>query len=62
MHEKLGQAIRERRKQLGLSQLTVAFKSGVNPCIVSRIECGYNARLDSVLAILQVLELELTFK
>jgi predicted transcriptional regulator len=55
----IGQAIRERRKQLGYSQVRLAERVGIAHAIVSRIENGYNCRLSTLLPILQTLELEL---
>lgn len=57
----IGQKIRERRKMFGFSQEHVADKAGINTCLVSYIENGRNCRLNTLLLILQVLELELTF-
>ena len=38
--EALGQAIRERRKELGLSQEALSFKAGYHVTYVSQIERG----------------------
>lgn len=56
----IGNAIRERRKQLGYSQVSLAERVGVDPGIICRIENGYNSRLSTLLPILQTLELEIT--
>jgi transcriptional regulator with XRE-family HTH domain len=56
----IGQAIRERRKQLKYSQVNLADRVGVDPCIISYIENGRNFRISTLIPILQVLELELT--
>lgn len=55
----IGKSIRERRQQLGYSQARLAERVGIDTCIVSRIENGYNCRLSTLLPILQTLELEL---
>ena len=55
----VGNAIRERRKQLGYSQARLAERVGIDTYIVSRIENGYNCRLSTLLPVLQTLELEL---
>lgn len=55
----VGKAIRERRKQLGYSQERLAHRVGIDKGIVSRIENGYNCKLNTLLDVLQALELEL---
>lgn len=46
----------------GMSQWDLADRAGYKADIISRIERGKNCRLNTLLDILQVLELELEFK
>jgi HTH-type transcriptional regulator/antitoxin HipB len=55
----LGNAIREKRRKLGFSQDRFAAKIGVRQATVSDIENAGAARLDTLLRILAVLDLEL---
>ena len=54
----LGNSIRERRRRLGLSQEQVALKVGVRQKTISDIETSGTARLDTLLRVLGVLDLE----
>ena len=54
----LGNSIRERRRKLGLSQEQVALKVGVRQKTISDIETAGTARLDTLLRVLGVLDLE----
>lgn len=57
----LGEAIRQRRKALGLTQTDAALSCGVGLRFLSELERGKpSVRLDKVLRILQGLGLELT--
>jgi HTH-type transcriptional regulator / antitoxin HipB len=59
----LGDAVRTRRRALGLKQVTVALQSGLSAESLSRFEHGHAAEFGSrkLLAILAVLGLELQF-
>ncbi len=54
--------IRERRRKLGLSQVQLAAKIGVRQRTLSDIENARSARLDTLLRILAVLDLELVVR
>jgi HTH-type transcriptional regulator/antitoxin HipB len=54
-----GNAIRRRRRALGLTQGAVALRSGLRQATVSRIEAGKDdVRLSSIFSVLMVLDLE----
>lgn len=56
----VGEAIRNRRRALGIDQETVASLAGVSRKLVSEVERGKpTVRLDGVLRILDVLGLRL---
>ncbi len=55
----LSNTIRARRRKLGLSQEQLATKIGVRQGTLSDIENARSARLDTLLRILAVLDLEL---
>jgi HTH-type transcriptional regulator/antitoxin HipB len=55
----LANSIRVRRRKLGLSQEQLAAKIGVRQRTLSDIENARSARLDTLLRILAVLDLEL---
>jgi HTH-type transcriptional regulator/antitoxin HipB len=55
----LANAIRVRRRKLGLSQDQLAAKIGVRQGTLSDIENARSARLDTLLRIFAVLDLEL---
>jgi len=55
----LGNSIREARRKLGLSQEQLAAKVGVRQRTVSDIEGTGTARVDTLLRVLGVLDLEL---
>jgi HTH-type transcriptional regulator / antitoxin HipB len=59
----LGEAVRARRKALGLKQSTVALQAGLSAESLSRFEHGHTAEFGSrkLLAVLAVLGLELQF-
>ncbi|MBL8567944.1 MAG: helix-turn-helix domain-containing protein [Phreatobacter sp.] len=58
--QQLGNAIRRARKQLALNQAELGQRSGLRQATVSLIEAGHPAaRLDTVLALLAALDLEL---
>jgi HTH-type transcriptional regulator/antitoxin HipB len=58
----LANCIRERRRKLGLSQVQLAAKIGVRQRTLSDIENARSARLDTLLRILAVLDLELVVR
>jgi HTH-type transcriptional regulator/antitoxin HipB len=58
----LGNAIRERRRKLGMSQEQFAAKVGVRQKTVSDIETAGTARLDTLLRALGALDLELVVR
>lgn len=56
----LGEAIRRRRRQLGLGQIEVCDLAGVGPAFLYQLEHDKpTVRLDKLLAVLRVLGLEL---
>lgn len=58
--EGIGSAIRERRKQLGLTQQTLALYSGVSAKFIVELESDKpTVRLDKVFQVLDVLGYEL---
>lgn len=59
----LGEAIRIRRKELGLLQVDLAMQSGITPATLSAIENGKdNARIGLVMQICRDLGLHLDVK
>lgn len=58
----LANSIRVRRRKLGLSQEELAQKIGVRQRTLSDIENAKSARLDTLLRILAVLDLELVVR
>jgi HTH-type transcriptional regulator/antitoxin HipB len=58
----LANSIRVRRRKLGLSQEQLAAKVGVRQGTLSDIENARSARLDTLLRILAVLDLELVVR
>jgi HTH-type transcriptional regulator/antitoxin HipB len=58
----LANYIREKRRKLGLSQVQLAAKIGVRQRTLSDIENAKSARLDTLLRILAVLDLELVVR
>lgn len=56
----LGQAIRERRKEFGLTQEQLANASGLTRKTVSEIEASGEGRVASVLRLMEMLCLKLT--
>ena len=58
--ESLGVAVRDRRKALGINQAELAALSGVGLAFLYELEHGKpTVRIDKVLAVLEVLGLEL---
>jgi HTH-type transcriptional regulator/antitoxin HipB len=58
----LGNSIRERRRELGLTQEQLAAKAGVRQRTISDIERSAAARFDTVLRALAALDLELVVR
>jgi HTH-type transcriptional regulator / antitoxin HipB len=58
----LGNHIRQRRRELGLTQEKLAAKVGVRQRTVSDIETSAAARFDTVLRTLAALDLELVIR
>ncbi|MGA7859700.1 MAG: helix-turn-helix domain-containing protein [Terracidiphilus sp.] len=55
----LGNSIRERRRELGLTQEQLAEKVGVRQRTISDVESAGTARVDTLLRMLVALDLEL---
>jgi len=55
----LGNSIRERRRQLGLTQEQLAEKVGVRQRTISDVESAGTARVDTLLRMFVALDLEL---
>lgn len=58
----LGNYIRQRRRELGLTQEALAAKVGVRQRTVSDIETSAKARVDTVLRTLAALDLEFVIR
>ena len=58
----LGNSIRQRRRELGLTQDQLAAKAGVRQRTISDIERSAAARFDTVLRVLAALDLELVIR
>lgn len=58
----LGNSIRQRRRQLGLTQDKLAGKIGMRQRTVSDLESSAAARVDTVLRTLAALDLELVIR
>ena len=58
----LGSSIRQRRRQLGLTQNQLAAKIGVRQKTVSDIETSAAARIETLLKALAALDLELVMR
>lgn len=60
---RFGEALRQRRRSLGLTQLEVCDLAGVGPAFLYELEHGKpTVRLDKVLAVLEVLGLGLELR
>ena len=58
--EQIGNAIRRARKKAGMSQSELGEKTGLRQGTISQIEKGHSAaKLETILAILSALNLEL---
>lgn len=61
--KQLGQALRNRRRSLGLSQIQVCDLAGVGPAFLYELEHGKpTVRLDKVMAVLEVLGMGLQLR
>lgn len=58
----LGNYIRQRRRELGLTQEKLAVKVGIRQRTISDVETSAAARVDTVLRTLAVLDLELVIR
>jgi HTH-type transcriptional regulator / antitoxin HipB len=58
----LGNCIRQRRRDLGLTQEKLAVKVGVRQRTISDVETSAAARVDTVLRMLAALDLELVIR
>jgi HTH-type transcriptional regulator/antitoxin HipB len=57
--KQIGNEIRRQRKQMGLTQTTLAETAGLRQATISEIESGYPAaRLETILSVLAALNLE----
>ncbi len=57
----IGNLIRTRRKELGLTQAALADKVGLRQATVSQIETGSNAtRIGTLLRVIAMLDMDLT--
>lgn len=59
--ESIGGALKQRRKELGLSQDQLAQRAGVTQTQISGLERGANARTATTIAVLRALGLEMVF-
>lgn len=58
--KQLGNLIRRARKSRGLSQAELGMKTGLRQATISQIEAGRtDAKLDSILKVLAILDLEI---
>jgi HTH-type transcriptional regulator/antitoxin HipB len=56
----LGNWVRTRRKELGLTQAALAAKAGLRQATISQIETGSNAtRIDTLLRVIAMLDMDL---
>lgn len=63
MNLRLGRALRQRRKRLGLSQIQLSDLAGVGPVFLHAVEHGKpTIRLDKLLAVLEILGMSLELK
>ncbi|MGM0412590.1 MAG: helix-turn-helix domain-containing protein [Pseudomonadota bacterium] len=59
LRRELGEALRARRRSLGLTQADLARKAGVRQPLISDIECGAtNTRVETILDLCAFLELD----
>ncbi len=57
----LGNHIRDRRKEMHISQETLAERAGISPNTVSRIECGQSAMsVEIFMRIVQILGMDVS--
>lgn len=60
--KQLGAVIQRQRRTRGLTQTELGERAGLRQATISQIERGENARLESLLAVLAALNLELTVR
>ena len=61
--QRMGEALRERRRRLGLRQVDLCDLAGLGPAFLYELEHGKaTVRLDKVLAVLRVLGLSLELR
>ncbi len=58
-HQHVGEALRKRRKELGLSQNLLSQKTGVTQARLSGLERGANSRIGTAVLVARTLGLEL---
>ena len=59
LNSSFGKVVRERRKQLGISQEALSFRSGVHRTFISEIERGLKSpTLHTVFALAEALQIE----
>lgn len=58
----LGNCIRERRRELGLTQEKLAAKGGIRQRTISDVETSAGVRVDTVFRTLAALDLELVIR
>ncbi|WP_040508434.1 helix-turn-helix domain-containing protein [Leptospira wolffii] len=59
-NKQLGQIVRDRRKQLRISQTILGERVGLNQSTISALEIGKaKVRIDTIFAVLSALDLEL---
>lgn len=59
--ESIGETLKRRRRDLGLSQDALAHKAGVTQAQISSLERGANARTATTVAVMRALGLEMVF-
>jgi len=60
--EDIGWEIRKRRERAGLSQSDLAAKCNMRQATVSKIECGGEIYISTLIDVLEALDLQIAFK
>lgn len=60
--KQLGAVIQRQRRAMNITQAQLGERAGLRQATISQIERGDNARLESLLAVLAALDLELTVR
>jgi HTH-type transcriptional regulator/antitoxin HipB len=60
--KQLGAVIQRQRRVMNITQTQLGERAGLRQATISQIERGENARLESLLAVLAALDLELTVR